>query len=115
MFETRLGHAREAIQTLHKVVELMPNAAEAHLNLGIALADHMDLDGALAQFSEAVRLQPDSAAAHYNKGRIAIRSTPQRRGQERTRNCGSPGPTERGRALSAGGCRETTGPCCALG
>jgi tetratricopeptide (TPR) repeat protein len=29
----------------------------------------MDLEGALAEFSEAVRLKPDSAAAHHNKGR----------------------------------------------
>ena len=29
----------------------------------------MDLEGALAEFSEAVRLKPDSATAHYNKGR----------------------------------------------
>jgi tetratricopeptide (TPR) repeat protein len=33
------------------------------------LADHSDLDGALAESSEAVRLKPDSVTAHYNKGR----------------------------------------------
>jgi Flp pilus assembly protein TadD len=51
------------------VIKQTPNAPEAHLNLGIALADHLDLEGALVEFSEAVRLRPDSAAAHYNKGR----------------------------------------------
>jgi Flp pilus assembly protein TadD len=51
---------------------LTPDSAEGHLNLGIALADHLDLDGALSEFSEAVRLKPDSPSAHYNKGRALL-------------------------------------------
>ena len=51
------------------MIALTPNFAEAYLNLGIALADQLDLEGALVQFSEAVRLKPDSSTAHYNKGR----------------------------------------------
>jgi tetratricopeptide (TPR) repeat protein len=40
------------------------------VNLGIALADQYDLAGGLAQFSEAIRLDPRSAKAHYNLGRF---------------------------------------------
>jgi tetratricopeptide (TPR) repeat protein len=40
------------------------------LNLGIALADQANLHEALVEFSEATRLAPDSALAHYNKGRV---------------------------------------------
>jgi len=44
--------------------------AEAHVNLGIALADSTDLSGALSEFSEAVRLAPSNGTAHYNRGRV---------------------------------------------
>jgi tetratricopeptide (TPR) repeat protein len=50
-------------------LSLQPESAEAHINLGIALADHYDLQGALEQFSDAVRLDPKSSSAHYNMGR----------------------------------------------
>jgi tetratricopeptide (TPR) repeat protein len=42
------------------------------LNLGIAYADEFNLEGALAEFSEAVNLDPNSAPAHYNKGRVLL-------------------------------------------
>src|SRR5436309_13779147 len=38
--------------------------------MGIALIDTNDLDGALDQFSEAVRLAPSSPPAEYNRGRV---------------------------------------------
>src|SRR5215469_13991871 len=53
-------------------INIDPNSAEAHLNLGIALADARNLDGALVEFTEAVRLSPDSASAHYNRGRMLM-------------------------------------------
>jgi tetratricopeptide (TPR) repeat protein len=40
------------------------------LNVGIALADQYQLEGALEEFAKAVQLAPSSAAAHYNKGRV---------------------------------------------
>ena len=40
------------------------------LNLGIALADRENLEAALVEFTEAVRLAPGSASAHYNRGRV---------------------------------------------
>jgi tetratricopeptide (TPR) repeat protein len=36
------------------------------------LADQLNLDGALAEFTQSVRLAPDFAAAHYNRGRVLI-------------------------------------------
>jgi tetratricopeptide (TPR) repeat protein len=36
------------------------------------MADEFNLEGALAEFSEAVRLDPNSATAHYNKGRVLL-------------------------------------------
>jgi Tfp pilus assembly protein PilF len=59
-----------AVDTFRKVVTLDPTSAEAHLNLGIALADRHQTDAALAEFNEAVRLAPQSAAPYYNKGRL---------------------------------------------
>src|ERR1700682_5987681 len=70
MVVLKLGRGEEAIEILRKVAQLQPNSASAHLNLGIGLAgDGFDLPGALEQFSEAIRLDTESAAAHYNKGR----------------------------------------------
>jgi tetratricopeptide (TPR) repeat protein len=59
-----------AIQTLSRVVSLDPNSADAHLNLGIALADRQQSDEALAEFSKAAQIAPQQASTHYNKGRI---------------------------------------------
>ena len=42
------------------------------MNLGFALADLFDMNGALAEFSEAIRLDPNNAVAHYNKGRVLL-------------------------------------------
>ena len=53
LVETRLGKRQDAIQSF---IELTPNEAKG---LGIALADRLDLEGVLAEFSEAVRLKPN--------------------------------------------------------
>jgi tetratricopeptide (TPR) repeat protein len=69
MVESRTGDAN-ALTTFRKVVALDAHSFDAHLNLGIALADAGRSEEALAEFSEAVRLAPDEAAPHYNKGRV---------------------------------------------
>ena len=51
-----------------------PRSAETHNNLGIALANQGRLTEATAQFTEALRLQPDLADAHRNLARA--RQTP---------------------------------------
>jgi tetratricopeptide (TPR) repeat protein len=71
MIAAKLGRGEEAIEILQKVVQIQPDSVISHLNLGTALSnDGFDLLGALDQFSEAVRLDSKSAAAHYNKGRV---------------------------------------------
>ena len=53
MVLVRLNRGSEALPVFRKVTELDPTSAGAHLNLGFALADLFDLNGALAEFSEA--------------------------------------------------------------
>jgi len=40
----------------------------SHQNLGIAFDQKGELDAAILQLQEAVRLQPDNALGHYNLG-----------------------------------------------
>jgi tetratricopeptide (TPR) repeat protein len=71
MVAAKLGRGEEALGILRRVVQLQPDSAAAHSNLGMALAgDGFDLPAALEQFSEAIRLDQESATAHYNKGRV---------------------------------------------
>jgi tetratricopeptide (TPR) repeat protein len=70
MIEGKMGHHQESVQALRRVATLSPDSPDARLNLGIALADQYDLQGALQEFSEAIRLDPNSALAYYNKGRV---------------------------------------------
>jgi Flp pilus assembly protein TadD len=44
--------------------------ATAHCNIGAALKAKGDLDGAIAEYRAALRLQPDKALAHYDLGRV---------------------------------------------
>jgi Tfp pilus assembly protein PilF len=45
-----------------------PQNARGHDALGIALARAQDLEGAIAEHSEAIRLRPDWALPYYNRG-----------------------------------------------
>src|SRR5881227_100195 len=42
----------------------------AHINLGSALRQKNDLEGAIAEFREAVRIKPDAYQAHFNLGMV---------------------------------------------
>jgi tetratricopeptide (TPR) repeat protein len=42
-----------------------PNTAVAHDNLGVALYNKGDHDGAIAEFREALRLNPNDYSPHY--------------------------------------------------
>ena len=50
------------------MLSLDPRSALAHNNLGNALRDKGDLDGAIAEYREAIRLDPRFANAHCNLG-----------------------------------------------
>jgi len=49
-------------------VEKSPNNADAHNELGVALAANGNSKEAILHFSEALRLKPDFVAAHYHLG-----------------------------------------------
>ena len=49
-------------------MELKPDFAEAHNNLGNTLKDQGKLDEAVACYRRALELKPDYAAAHNNLG-----------------------------------------------
>ena len=49
-------------------MQLAPQDAEAHSNLGITLKELGRLDEALASYTQAIALKPDFANAHYNLG-----------------------------------------------
>jgi protein O-GlcNAc transferase len=52
------------------VLELKPDYAEAHNNLGNALNDQGKLDEAVACYRRALELKPDYAEAHNNLGNV---------------------------------------------
>jgi Flp pilus assembly protein TadD len=47
-----------------------PDDAMAHCDHGAALKAEGDLDGAIAEYRAALRLQPDHAEVHYDLGRV---------------------------------------------
>jgi Flp pilus assembly protein TadD len=49
-----------------KALEIRPDYAEAHNNLGVALARQGRLEEAIARFGEALRLKPDYEEARTN-------------------------------------------------
>ncbi len=54
---------RDALAALRRTVELMPEDAESHHNLGAALCDRGQWAEALSSLQQALRIQPDNAAA----------------------------------------------------
>jgi tetratricopeptide (TPR) repeat protein len=49
-----------------------PGCWMAHYNLGIALSDQGDPEGAIAHYRQAIELRPSYAEAHYNLGRLLV-------------------------------------------
>ena len=58
----------EAIAHYQEALEIEPNDADAHNNLGLALAGRGQIDEAMAQYHEALKIRPDFAEAHINLG-----------------------------------------------
>ncbi len=61
---------RDGLPALRKATELMPDDADAHGNLGLALKNAGLLDDAATSYRRAIALQPDSAHAHNNLGNV---------------------------------------------
>jgi tetratricopeptide (TPR) repeat protein len=72
MVEAKLKKADSALADFQRAVDLQPNSSQAHLNLGIALADEYQLAKALEEFSKAESLSPETAAPRYNRGRLLV-------------------------------------------
>jgi Flp pilus assembly protein TadD len=66
------GRASKAINYYQEALQIDPQSAVTHGNLGIALAKQGRLDEAISHFSEALRIDPHSAVTHRN---IAIALT----------------------------------------
>ena len=62
------GQLDEAIAQYRKALEIKPDYAEAHYNLGIALAGRGQIDEAIDHYRKALEIKPDYAKAHYNLG-----------------------------------------------
>src|SRR5262249_34026236 len=60
----------EAIACYRKAIELDPNLARAHTNLGKALQARHRLDEAIACFRRAIELDPKDALLHSNLGSV---------------------------------------------
>jgi tetratricopeptide (TPR) repeat protein len=60
------SQGKDALIALKKAAELLPNDAETHCNLALALQDLGQLDAAVASCRRALLIRPDSAEAHNN-------------------------------------------------
>jgi tetratricopeptide (TPR) repeat protein len=56
----------DAVTEFRKAVAAKPDSVTARINLGAALTQVDDMNGAIEQFEEALRLEPGKANAHYN-------------------------------------------------
>lgn len=59
---------KDALPAWKKVVDLLPDVADGHNNLGISLQNHGQLDAAMASYRRAIEIKPDYSDAHYNLG-----------------------------------------------
>ena len=59
----------------------MPDDAEAYYNRASAREEKRDLDGAIKDYDEAIRLKPDYAEAYYNRASARGQGRPRRRNQ----------------------------------
>jgi tetratricopeptide (TPR) repeat protein len=66
----RLGEYASAVALLKRVILLIPQSAQAHVDLAIALADSGDLKSALVETATAISIAPALAIAHLNRARI---------------------------------------------
>ncbi len=65
-------YIEEALVAYHKSIELNPDNAYAHNNLGILYLDGMmDAEEALEYFEQAIALKSDYTLAYFNAGRAS--------------------------------------------
>ena len=72
--QPRLGSGRAAAgstrpsPSIEKALEIKPDYAEAHNNLGLALAEGGRTDEAITHYRKAMEIKPGYAQAHHNLG-----------------------------------------------
>ena len=64
----QIGRISESLIASQRSVQLDPQDAEAHSNLGNTLQQQSRLEEAEASYGQAITLKPDYAEAHYNLG-----------------------------------------------
>jgi predicted TPR repeat methyltransferase len=64
----KVGQNDEALAFIRASLDLVPDQADWHSNLGIVLQDTGDLEGAMAAFQQAIALDPAHSNAHGNLG-----------------------------------------------
>jgi predicted TPR repeat methyltransferase len=62
------GRTEEAVALIERSLELEPERADWHSNLGIVLQDRLRLDDAIAAYRHAISHDPNHANAHSNLG-----------------------------------------------
>jgi predicted O-linked N-acetylglucosamine transferase (SPINDLY family) len=67
-FVSSNGNDAEALAAMQTAVRLMPQDAEAHINLGLTLAKLQRFDEAEMLLNKALLIKPGFAAAHYRLG-----------------------------------------------
>jgi tetratricopeptide (TPR) repeat protein len=53
-------------------VRLKPDYALAHFNLGLALFEKSDVDGAIVEYQAALKMNPYHAKSHYYYGKALL-------------------------------------------
>jgi tetratricopeptide (TPR) repeat protein len=71
---SQAGQPAKALQTMQQLVAAHPDSADAHVGLGTVYAETepANLDGAIAEFREALRLDPSKDEARLALGRALI-------------------------------------------
>ena len=89
----------EAIKEYQEALRLKPEDAQAHNNLGNALAEQGKLDEAIGHYREALRLNADNPEAHFNLGLALLRQGKREEARGTSpRRCGSNRITRRHKA-----------------
>jgi tetratricopeptide (TPR) repeat protein len=66
----RQGRLEEARQAFEQAVQVQPDFAQAHHNLGKTFFELRRLKEALDHYQRALRFQPDFAEAHHSLGHL---------------------------------------------
>ena len=79
----------EAIREYQEALRLKPEDAQAHNNLGNALAEQGKVEEAIEAYREALRLNADNPEAHFNLGWRCCARVRRSQGPLALRRCGS--------------------------